>query len=150
MRYCRPSLTISDEAGRTVHVERGGDAWRRVGDAIRARRTELRLTQKEAARAGGLSEPVWNVIEGARQTNYRLDTLHGVTRALGWSADSIDRILAGDEPTVQTRGLVPLADAGAEVAELRARVELLESGLQRVEVGLQLVRQLLEARPDRP
>lgn len=73
-------------------------AWHVVGAAIRARREELGLSQKAAAEAGGLSEPTWSTIERSASDSYRRQTVVGVCRALGWTLDSIDRLLAGEEP----------------------------------------------------
>jgi transcriptional regulator with XRE-family HTH domain len=74
--------------------------WQRVADVVRARRRELRLTQQDAViRAGsGVSLAVWNNLENARQESYRPSTLAAVARALNWTVDSIDRVLAGEHP----------------------------------------------------
>lgn len=74
--------------------------WGRVAAAIKARRMALALRQEEAtARSGGMvSRAVWSNLERAVQDTYRERTLIGVCRVLGWSDDSIDRILRGDDP----------------------------------------------------
>jgi hypothetical protein len=77
------------------------DGWARVAKAVLNRRTELGITVAEAVRRSGdtVSAAVWSILENARQDSYRPRTLAGVCRALGWTANSIDQILAGGQPT---------------------------------------------------
>lgn len=116
------------------------DEWRAVANKVAGRRMQLGLSQKEAAAKAGISEANWNVIENARQERYKPRTLVGVCRALEWTTDSIDRVLAGGEPTLLIRTpagqLVHLSDAelaeqiAALAAEIRRRHGLQSEGPQ--------------------
>ena len=98
----------------------------RVAAAIIARRDELNITQAQAVERadGGVSMPSWSLIENGRQGSYKARTLGGVCRALGWSTDSIERLLAGEPPGLLEPPTRPQDDD--ELAELRARVQELE------------------------
>ena len=58
----------------------------------------LRLTQFRLAEAAATSEPTVRALERGRRTSYMQSTIAGVCAALGWTDDSIDRVLRGDEP----------------------------------------------------
>ena len=85
--------------------------WQRVAECVRTRREELRLTQADAASLGGISEPSWNVLENNRQHSYKRRTLLAVCTALGWTSDSIERILDGHSPLLQADVESQLANA---------------------------------------
>lgn len=93
------------------------DHWARLATAIKARRLELGLTQSDAAGAAGCSLTTWNGLETAsRQVSERTRALIAV--ALGWPANALDRILAGDDPASFTRvGADPLPAWQAELVE---------------------------------
>lgn len=76
------------------------DDWEAVAAAVERRRLALGLTQRQAAERGSVAIQTWNLIEGGGRTSYRALTIAGVCRALGWSDDSIDRILRGEEPEI--------------------------------------------------
>jgi hypothetical protein len=147
-RYFRqaPSMTNDSDA----------EAWGRVARQVRGRREALNLTQEEAvARAdGGISKPVWSLIENARQYHYKRRTLVAVCRALGWTPNSIDAILAGGAPidelpaiTVPSGRIAEAARQAREEAERREaagnftpelveyRFVLIEQRLSRLEVA---------------
>jgi transcriptional regulator with XRE-family HTH domain len=92
------------------------------GRRVRRERLRLGLTQQEAAeRSGGLvSYSQWRVIEKGSRTQYRALTLRGVERALEWDAGA-----AGDSDADK------IAALEREVAELRRRLEAVESAPQR-------------------
>jgi DNA-binding XRE family transcriptional regulator len=72
-----------------------------VMQAIKTRRDDvLKITQQEAAVLAGVSLASWNKIETGRQDPATLSIRNkrGMCAALGWSPDSIDRILRGEEP----------------------------------------------------
>lgn len=75
------------------------DDWQRVGEAITARINELSLTKAEVIEASGVSD---KTLAGymAGQRIARADKRRNLCAALGWTRDSIDRILAGGEPEV--------------------------------------------------
>lgn len=94
------------------------EAWTRLAGAVRARRDELGLKQVELAERAGLSEPTVRVIEGARRSSYQRSTLRALATALGWTPDSADRVLRGDQPLI----LDPSIDD--RIAALEARLGL--------------------------
>lgn len=88
--------------------------WEQVGDAVRARITELRLTNAEVQRRSGVSDKTLTGYLNGEPIR-RADKARGLCEALGWTPDSIDRILDGDEPVV----------AGAD-GDLAARIDAFE------------------------
>src|SRR4051794_29275558 len=71
-------------------------AWARLGERVRRRRTALRMKQSDLAAAAEVSvNTVVNIEKGHRA---RQLTLPAICRALGWTDDSAVRILDGDEP----------------------------------------------------
>lgn len=99
-------------------------AWRRLAGAVRARRDELGLKQVELATKAGISEPTVRVIEGARRRSYQKATLRALSQALGWTPDSADRILEGQDPEPSGED-VP--SASEEMARLREELQALRS-----------------------
>ena len=110
--------------------------WRTlVGIAVEHRREQLNLSKRAAAARAGISEIVWRQIEsGLRQiapqqyaeaSPGRRSRL-GVCRALGWSDDSIERLLAGQPP-----GLLDVSPPDDLVA-LQERVERLAAQVERL------------------
>ena len=100
--------------------------WHDVGDAVRARRETLGLTQVELAQAANVSDSTIRVLETARRTSYRRGNLRAIARALGWPDDAIDRIRAGRPPDEELGEPVRLstedriARLEAELRDLRA------------------------------
>lgn len=112
--------------------------WRRVGVAVRARRGTR--TQEEVAAAAEMSSTVLGEIERGDRDNFTGRTLAKLSTALRWSTDSIDRILAGEEP-IEVPNSVPegvsyrRAEAGNDVlAELRSIRSSLDRTLGQLEV----------------
>lgn len=70
------------------------ERWRRVGDAIAERVAKLKLTKAELIRASGVSDKTLNGYL-AGQPIKRADKARELCAALGWTPDSIDRLLAG-------------------------------------------------------
>lgn len=72
---------------------------------------------------GGMSPTTWGSLETHHQ---RIDDLSRprFCRALGWTADSIDRILNGDDPEVDGDAAPPLS-IEEQVSELQDRVAAL-------------------------
>lgn len=86
---------------RRVIGDRSG--WERVADAVVKRREALGLTAAQVVERGGdLSTSLLSLIENHHQDVYLARKLAAVCRALGWTPDSIERILAGDEPVEAT------------------------------------------------
>jgi transcriptional regulator with XRE-family HTH domain len=105
------------------------DRWAAVGEAVRARREELGLTQVELARASGVSEPTIRVLERPRgPRRYRHGTLRDLARALRWPDDAVARIRAGRPPAEDlvepSRGSVEDRLAALEAELMRLREQL--------------------------
>jgi len=75
------------------------DDWDNLARAVRRRRTDLGLTQADlAARDNQLSVATLRRIEAAAATSYRDLQLAALARALGWTSDTVDRLLASEQP----------------------------------------------------
>lgn len=86
------------------------------------------MTIRAAAIASGLSDQTWKNVEQGRKVSDR--TLALVERTLGWEPGSVDAILAGGDPTpAEPPGERSLAELAEQVAELRARLEVVEREL---------------------
>ncbi|AXQ62875.1 immunity repressor [Gordonia phage Angelique] len=72
--------------------------WERLGAYVRRRRTELRMTQNDVQDAGGPSAAKVREIENSRTTTLSTSKRRDLERALQWSPESVDKILAGLEP----------------------------------------------------
>lgn len=70
------------------------DDWERVGQAIRARRLHLDIGQDQL----GISKAVASNLENGKQTSFARSSLMRVSRALGWTSDSIERMVRGEDP----------------------------------------------------
>ncbi|HUY85853.1 MAG TPA: helix-turn-helix transcriptional regulator [Acidimicrobiales bacterium] len=64
---------------------------------VRARRTQLELTEEDVCANAGLSLATWSNLENAK-AKPRPVTAAKICRALGWSSDSIAKILSGEQP----------------------------------------------------
>jgi len=100
-------------------------APQRLAERIRARRRELGgMTKRRLARESGLGDSAIQDLERGERDNYRETTLIAVSRALGWTEDSAQRILDGYEPIKASE----VAKA-AETDRLHQRVGQLEAEL---------------------
>ena len=109
-------------------------AWARLGDAVRVRREALNLSQSEANAAGGPSTNTWYKVEHAIDPPYHRKSVAGICRVLGWTPDSFNRILNGDEPQL----IAPPAPVAPPVVEteLERRVRELQEHVARLEARL--------------
>lgn len=69
------------------------------GTAITQRRTELGMTQAEAATRASISLATWRRFEQSPGLGYRSDTIRGVSRALKLRSGELADLLNGDAPT---------------------------------------------------
>lgn len=101
--------------------------WMRLATAIERRLGATGATVSEVAAAAGLSRETVRPILNAVPGNYRPATLAKVSLALGWTGDSIERVLAGGKPR-----LAPQDDQSIEdrITELEARFARIESAIR--------------------
>lgn len=96
------------------------EAWRRVADAVIARRAHRGWTQIDVATKGAFSLDRVQTIEGAKRTRYRAGTIAALERALEWEHGSVEALLSGGEPTpIDTAGEAP-AEMDPREARIRA------------------------------
>lgn len=72
--------------------------YKAAGERVRRRREELNLKQGELPP----SSATWRKVERAIDPPYARQTIVQICQALGWTTDSYDRLLRGDEPTPAT------------------------------------------------
>lgn len=83
-------------------IELGEEGARRLAAAVKSARSTLGITQKEvAARSGVFATPTLQTIESASRTNFSRRTLTGLCRALNWTDDSIELVIAGHAPVAR-------------------------------------------------
>lgn len=82
----------------TLRGVTGDPAYRRLGEMVEARRTEIIGSRAKAFSASGIGDQTWVDIENGVKRNYSDKTRKGVMRALGWTPESWDLILSGGEP----------------------------------------------------
>lgn len=93
-----------------------GEVEPALRDAVTTRLEELGLSVSEVARRAGVTrQGLAPLIKGERR-NYRARLKYPVCDVFGWTHDSIDRLLAGDQP-VEVSGPPP-----DEIAALRDAV----------------------------
>lgn len=88
------------------------------------------MSQVEVARAAGVSDFTVRRLQQGVAGTYRAANLAKVSLALGWTAESIQQILDGGEPTESAAPAEPL------LAEIVARLAAMESRLGAVEERL--------------
>lgn len=72
----------------------------RLGDAVRARRADLDLTQLEVHGRGGPSNSTLTSIENGVASSVSSATLRKIDTGLGWERGSARRVLDGGDPVV--------------------------------------------------
>lgn len=106
------------------------EAMRRLGEAVKARRNELGVSQLDVSHAGGPANSTLTSIENGNQTSLNYKTLRKLDEGLQWPREHALGILTGkslDHPLISAGALenVPtdaLASVvSAFVAELRRR-----------------------------
>ena len=130
----RRSADLSDLAGRIAKF--GGSSgkipimsWERLGDEVRLRRKQLKLTQPDVAERGGLSVATVRAVETNRSGRLSRRLRRALERAIEWQEGSVDAVLEGGSPRVAgsatTTTLPPAAPVGREAAERFAMAERL-------------------------
>lgn len=86
------------------------NVWAKLGQAVKERRLELGLSVRTAAAQADINRATWGTLEeGDRRLSRHL--WKSVEATLSWTPGSIDRILAGGNPT-------PLRDDKSETIKL--------------------------------
>ncbi|MFE0794680.1 helix-turn-helix domain-containing protein [Streptomyces mutabilis] len=107
--------------------------WKRLGRAFAAQREAAGYTQVTAAEALGVSRSPVQAIERGRQSNGSpftkiTQTMRAYARLVGWTQDSPQRVLNGEDPQPAPTPTPP-APAGQRTSELPPAVDLeLRSG----------------------
>ena len=91
--FCRP-LRCPCVPPSAYHVAM---EWAKLGDAVRARREELQLTQLDVQRRGGPSPALLSSLENNRADTLTPSSRRGLELSLSWRPRTIDRILEGGE-----------------------------------------------------
>lgn len=92
------------------------EAWQKLADLLRERREEQGLSQRDLADAAGTTDRLISAIERTERTTFKPHKLRAIAKAVGWTGDSVNRILTGKEPV----------DASEETAEPFRREMLLD------------------------
>jgi transcriptional regulator with XRE-family HTH domain len=98
--------------------------WDLVGLAVGYRRRQLGLAVADVAARIGVTEETWTELEhGRRPQGFHRDQARLASAALGWTDDSLDRIVRGrqplDAPGARTTVSISTAPAPAPVESLR-------------------------------
>jgi len=125
--------------------------WKRVGDALKARMTELGgLTQRDLVERSGVSRETIGAMIRGRSGNYTQAKKAPIAGALGWTSDSIDLVLKGYPPQQATdyaaanallRGVSPatIDDLDRIAGRLQRQVDDVREELEEVTAALDLV-----------
>lgn len=111
------------------------DEWERVAETVKRRRTELGLSQRQAARlADDLSPTTWGSLEKRMQPVSPLSAA-AMSKALQWTPDSIARILDGGDPE-EVAPPAPDLPEGATEAELVQAVRDLTEAVRQLRADM--------------
>jgi hypothetical protein len=115
--------------------------WRRVWQAIEARRTELGWSKARLYEESNTSEPTFTKMKRGEGIQ-RIDKVVAICRALGWTNDSIDRLLRGEPAMLNGGGeVIPLPQQPASGVPPDIAAQL----AQQVTDGLQLLRDVISS-----
>jgi transcriptional regulator with XRE-family HTH domain len=89
--------------------------WVDLGARVRRERVRRHLTQARFAQVIGLRPRTISSIERAEKDSYDPSTVDAIEIAMGWRAGSIDRVVNGQNPIVESVLADPLADRMREL-----------------------------------
>lgn len=95
-------------------------AWQRVGEALTDRFEELLMSKAELIEKSGVSDKTLKAYLAGEPIR-RMDKRRDLALALGWTADSINRVLEGGTPV--------LANGGEDLHPGGDRVDVLASAV---------------------
>lgn len=114
-----------------------GDVVKELAEAIDQRRAELGMDVQALSDASGVTRQGLAPLLAGERRRYQDRLKFPVCRALGWSPDSIDRLLRGEPPVVEVANPRPgdvryatmaMAEDGIrQLGDLTAKVERLEA-----------------------
>lgn len=117
--------------------------WTHLGQILKQRREQLRMTQQDVADAGDISLAIVQMLEGGRKESYRGTTLAALSTALRWEHDAITRLLNGADPDE-----LPTVDYPTEMTEGEKLDQVTETLIVLVD-EIRLLRADLAMRSDR-
>lgn len=99
--------------------------WDRLGAALQAARQEMapKLTQDELAAELGVGRSVIQNIERGQAFKKPTPTIRHFARRVGWTDDSVDKVLAGGEPQLADRAQESTATQPSAGPALPTRIE---------------------------
>lgn len=97
------------------------DPWGLIGQRIAQRIADLHLLQVEVQRAAGISDKTLSGYIAGKPV-VRPDKRRGLCRALGWTDDSITRMVRGDEPELRADEPVSDTDYNSRIARMPEHV----------------------------
>ncbi len=86
----------------------------RIAEAVLDRRLRLDLNQRDAAIRAGVSDATWSKVETGKEVGGRMLAKIGI--GLGWEADTLARVGAGEDPPDEP---LRLSANGASLDRLR-------------------------------
>jgi transcriptional regulator with XRE-family HTH domain len=107
--------------------------WASVAEAIKARLTDLRMTQLDLASRSSVSPAtIGELVTNRNPRRRQRRTLQALSEALDWPTGYLDAVLQGEAPPVTTEDVDPvLAELIAmreEMRHVRERLDALERG----------------------
>jgi len=121
---------VKSPRSRGTATAKNAPKWSAVADFVNQRMADLGLSQVEVARAAGVSDVTVRRLQRGEPGNYRPAILAKVSLALRGRADSIERVLAGDSPSLAD---APTTTGGIDDQAVLARLAALEARLSAVE-----------------
>ncbi len=108
----------------TVPDVNGKEIVGNLAEHMAARMAELGIDSvSELAKLAGVSrEGLVPMVRGVRK-QYQRRLTRPVCDALGWSHDSIERLLAGDPPVIASAPATPLLDVDARLAQIDEKID---------------------------
>lgn len=128
-------------------------AWRRVAAELVAQAEKCTLVPVAIAERAGMSRAHVENLMQHKKLSYRDDSLYRVAEAVGWTRDSIHRILRGEEPIPVYTGTAHIDLSGPEFAsapEVRGYGPRLEKLTPAQKAALDALLDAFDELPTRP
>lgn len=102
-----------------------------IAELVRDRRVHLRLSQRAAAIAAGVSPTTWQSLEKHHQAISEM-TWVGMAKPLRWPVDWYDRLLAGEDPAGFPDVDHGAGTSGDDADDLKRTIERLTVAVERL------------------